>query len=168
MGKTTFRVSEDKRTLIVERKFNAPQTKVWEAYSNPNLLSKWWGPRGWETEIRHMDFSNGEYWHYGMKCTDSTQTDWYGKTSWGKATFNNILPKDSFEYVDEFCDENGVVTPEMPVSRTTVTLSESDGGTRVTSATTYDAPESLAQVLEMGMEEGFAQTWQRLAEFVEE
>ena len=67
-------------------------------------------------ETTHMDFSNGKYWHCGMQCVDPAQGDWYGKTSWGKATFENITPQHAFEHVDEFCDEHGVVDREMLVS----------------------------------------------------
>lgn len=168
MEKTTFTVGDDKKTLIVARTFHAPKSKVWRAYSDPKILARWWGPRGWETEIKHMDFSNGGCWHYGMKCMDPAQEEWYGKTSWGRASFSTIQPQDSFEYVDEFCDENGVVTPGMPQAKTTLTLVEDNGGTRVTLVTEYDSAETLRQVLEMGMEDGFAETWQKLAEFFED
>ena len=168
MEKTTFTVSDDKKTLIVERTFNAPKSTVWRAYSDPEMLARWWGPRGWQTEIKHMDFSNGGYWHFGMKCVDPAQEEWYGKTSWGRASFSNIQPQDSFEYVDQFCDENGVVAPGMPVAKATLTLTEVGGGTKVTIVTEYDSAETLKQVLEMGMEEGFAETWQKLAEFLED
>lgn len=166
MNKTVFTVASDRKTLIVERRFNARKSKVWDAYTRPELVAKWWGPRGWETEIKHMDFSDGGYWHYGMRCLDPEQGEWYGKTTWGKATFENIKPQDSFEYTDEFCDENGVVTPGMPTSRTVLILKEENGVTTVTGRTEYETPEALAQVLEMGMEEGFSQTWDRLEEFL--
>lgn len=164
MNKTIFTVDSDRKTLIVKRAFNATRSKVWEAFTNPELLKKWWGPRGWETEIKHMDFSDGGYWHYGMKCKDPAQKEWYGNTSWGKATYKDIRPQDSFEYTDVFCDANGRTTPGMPVSHTILTFAEAGGVTTVTSKTEYETPEALAQVLEMGMEEGLSQTWDRLEE----
>ena len=167
MRETTFTIGDDKKTLIVERTFHAPKSKVWRAYSDPDMLAQWWGPRGWETEIKHMDFSNGGHWHYVMRCVDPAQADWFGKASWGRASFHNIRAEDSFEYVDQFCDENGVVNAEMPTSKTTLTLTEIPGGTKVRLVTEYDTPETLKQVLEMGMEEGFRETWQKLAEFLE-
>lgn len=166
MNKTLFTIADDRKTLIVERTFNAPRNKVWEAFTNPELLAKWWGPRGWETEIKHMDFSDGGHWHYGMKCTDPAQEDWYGKTSWGKSIYKNITPQDSFEYTDMFCDENGTTTPGMPVSHTKLTFKDDGGATILTSKTEYETPEALAQVIEMGMEEGLSQTWDRLDQFL--
>lgn len=166
MSKMIFTVGDDGRTLTVRRTFKAPKSAVWRAFSDPALLAQWWGPRGWETEIKHMDFSDGGYWHYGMKCTDIQQGDWYGKTSWGHGTYQNINPQDSFEYTDAFSDENGTINPDMPIARTIVELTESGGATTVTSTTIYDTAEALAQVLEMGMKEGLTQTWDRLAELV--
>lgn len=166
MNRTTFTVANDKRTLVVERTFNVPKGRVWEAYSNPELLAKWWGPTGWTTQIKHMDFSDGGYWHYGMKCMDPEQIEWYGKTSWGKGTFKNITPTDSFEYTDVFCDENGTPIPGMPVAHTRMTLAETGGATTVTFETEYETPEALARVLEMGMKEGFTQTLDRLEEIL--
>ena len=166
MSKTTFTVGEDKRTLTAERTFAAPQTKLWQAFADPAKLARWWGPRGWETEIKHMDFQKGGYWHYGMKCVDPAQGDWFGKVSWGKGTFGTVHPQDLFEYVDAFCDEHGVVTPGMPVATTTMRFAEKAGATKVTSTTVYPTAEALSQVLNMGMEQGFSETWDRLDEFV--
>ncbi len=162
MSKTTFTVADDKKTLTVERTFDAPKEKVWAAYTKADLLQRWWGPRGWKTTIKHMEFVDGGYWHYGMTCEDKSQGDWFGKTSWGKAHFANITPQNSFEYTDAFCDENGDPIPDMPVSRTLLTMSEVDGKTRIVIRTEYDTPEALAQVLAMGMEQGLTETLDNL------
>ncbi len=162
MDKTTFTVEDDKKTLVAERTFDAPKHKVWQAYSDPEVLAKWWAPKGWETTIKHMNFADGDYWHYGMKCVDEEQGDWFGQTSWGKGVYDSIAPEDSFAYTDMFTDENGEATPGMPVTRTVVNLNEADGKTAVRTVSVYDTPESLAQVLEMGMKEGFSQAWDNL------
>lgn len=164
MNKTVFTIGDDKKTLIVTRTFPAERSRVWEAYSKPELLAQWWGPIGWETEIRHMDFSVGGYWHYCMRCVDKAQGDYYGMESWGKGTYTAISPIDSFSYDDEFCTDTAEPVPGMPVSHSTVTLVEDGSNTRFTSTTSYDTPEALKQVLEMGMEEGYRQTLDRLEE----
>jgi uncharacterized protein YndB with AHSA1/START domain len=164
MSETTFRVAEDGKTLVVERTFDAPKSRVWKAYSTRELLERWWGPRGWETLIKHLAFEDGGTWHYGMKCVDESQGEWFGKTSWGMFTYANIRPEDSFEYTDVFCDEEGDPTPGMPSSQTLVRLVERDGKTTVTTTTRYDSEEALSQVLEMGMKEGLTQTLDKLDE----
>jgi len=155
-------LSDDKKTLHISRTFQAAKSRVWEAYTNPELLAQWWGPVGWETEIKHMDFSVGGYWHYCMRCVDKAQGDYYGMESWGKGTFTAIAPKDRFSYDDEFCTATAEPVPGMPVSHSTVLLKENAGSTLMSCTTTYDTPEALQQVLEMGMEEGFNQTLDNL------
>lgn len=166
MEKTTFTVGEDNKTLTIERTFTAPRSKVWAAFTTPELFEKWWGPKGWKTTVKHMDFTDGGYLHYGMKCEDPAQTDWYGQTSWGKSTYHDIEAENKFRYVDEFCDENGVVTPGMPAMNISMSFVEDNGATRLVSTSVFDSPEALKQVIDMGMKEGLAQTWDRLEDLV--
>lgn len=166
MTETTFTVAEDNRTLVVEHMFAAPRSKVWAAWTTPELFAKWWGPRGWSTEVKHMDFQPGGYLLYGMKCEDPRQTDWYGKYSWGKSVYNQIDAEKSFAYTDYFSNENGVETPDMPVMQIQVTFEDVDAGTRVISTSVFESSDALQQVLDMGMEDGLRQTWDRLEELV--
>jgi uncharacterized protein YndB with AHSA1/START domain len=166
MTETKFTVGDDKKTLTIERVFSAPRSKVWAAWTTPELFAKWWGPRGWNTIVKHMDFTNGGYLHYGMVCQDPEQKDWYGKTSWGKSIYNDIKAENSFRYIDEFCDEHGQITPGMPAMDIHMEFIEQDGTTRVVSTTVFDKPEDLEQVIKMGMKEGLTQTWDRLEELL--
>lgn len=166
MSETTFTVADDRKTLVVERTFPAARQKVWDAYTKPELLARWWGPKGWETRIAHFDFSVGGHWHYCMECVDKAQGDFYGMESWGKATYTAISPKDSFAFEDAFSNEAGELNPNMPVSNTVVELREESGKTHLKSTTRYDSPEALSQVLEMGMEEGYKQTLDNLEELL--
>jgi len=162
MSQTTFTILDDRRTLVVERTFRAPKRKVWAAWTTPELLERWWGPKGWKTVIKHMEFREGGHQHYGMVCEDPDQTDWYGRTSWGKSTYHRIDAENAFDYTDAFCDENAVVTPGMPVMEIRVAFAARDGSTTVTSTSVFATPEALKQVIDMGMEEGLTQTWDRL------
>lgn len=162
MSETTFTVGSDKQSLIVERVFPASRHKVWEAYSNPQILARWWGPVGWETEIRHFDFTVGGYWHYCMRCVDKNQGDFYGMESWGRGSYTEISPMDLISQEDAFSNSSGEINPDMPVSRTTVRFQEEEGQTRLISQSHYESEAALQQVLEMGMEEGFRQTLDNL------
>ena len=152
--------------LTLERTFDAPRQKVWDAFTKPELFSKWWGPRGWNTEVQEFNFVEGGVNHYGMKCEDEAQGEWYGKYSWGKMVFANIIPMDSFDYVDYFADENAVVQDGMPVSTTAMRFMEEGDKTRVVSVTTFESEEALKAVMDMGMIEGITQTWDRLGELL--
>ena len=162
MNRTKFTVGEDKKTLVVERQFAATKSNVWRAYTDPELLRQWWGPKGWTTDIKHMDFSVGGYWHYCMRCIDKSQGDFFGMESWGKGTYTGISPEDSFSYDDEFCDERGNALPGMPMAHVTISLTAEKGSTLLTCTSRYDTADALTQVLEMGMEQGFTQTLDNL------
>jgi uncharacterized protein YndB with AHSA1/START domain len=166
MNETVFSIADDKKTLRVERLFPAGKARVWDAYTKPEILSQWWGPKGWETEIAHFDFTVGGYWHYCMRCVDKAQGDFYGMESWGKGTYTAISAKDSLSYDDAFCNESAEINADMPISSTTVTFVEENGQTRLISTTSYASEEALQQVLAMGMEEGFKQTLDNLEELL--
>lgn len=166
MGETKFTVQDDNKTLVVERVFHAPRNKVWAAWTMPELFAKWWGPRGWSTTVKEMDFREGGHLLYGMKCDDPAQADWYGKFSWGKSTYNHIDAENAFDYTDEFTDENGNAMPGMPVMDIKVDFHEDGDATRIVSTTVFPSPEALKQTIEMGMKEGLMQTWDRLEEML--
>lgn len=162
MNTATFTISDDKKTLTVERAFNAAAERLWDAYADPSLLAQWFSPSGWTTEVRSHRFVEGGEFSYTMRCTDETQ-DWFGQTSSGMMRFSNITPKSRIEYTDVFTDDAGVVNEAMPTSHSVVTisaLSETTSLLRV--ATSYATPEALNQVLEMGMEAGYTETLNKL------
>lgn len=162
MNKASFTVSEDKRTLIMERAFNAPAEKIWQAYADPSLLARWFSPNGWTTEVLSHRFEDGGEFAYLMRCIDEGQ-EWFGATSSGKMRFSNLLPCTCFEYMDVFTDENGVVNESMPTSHSVVTIiPQSPSSSVLRVETTYANAEALAQVLEMGMQAGYSETLDKM------
>ncbi|MGV2686761.1 SRPBCC domain-containing protein, partial [Clostridium perfringens] len=53
-----------------------------------------------------------------------------------------------------------------PATTVTMSFEEQDGKTKLISRAVYDSPEALKTVLDMGMEEGITQTWDRLEEYL--
>lgn len=166
MGDTKVTKDLQKRELTIERVFNASRDRVWDAWTNPGELAQWWGPRGWETTIKEFDFRPSGAWHYCMKCVDENQGEFYGQESWGKALYQEINEPDSFVYEDYFSDAAGTLNKEMPVTIITMTFTEEDGKTKVTSRGVYESEAALQQVVDMGIEQGIVQTLDRLEEFV--
>ena len=166
MSNMTFTPDLPNKKLTVERTFDAPREKVWKAWTDSDMFASWWGPRGWSTTVKHMDFTNGGYLLYGMKCEDKNQTDWYGQISWGKSVYRDIDEPNQFTYVDHFCDADGNINKDMPVMTIQVRFHDSDGKTKVTSLSLFESETALQQVLDMGMRPGLEQTWDRLAEML--
>lgn len=147
------------RELIGSRVFDAPRELVWKAYTEAEHIAKWWGPDGFTTVVPRLELRPGGVWHYGMK------SDEWGD-AWGKAIYREIVPPERLVYTDMFSDEEGNSVEGMPESEVTITFAEQDGRTLMTSRTVFASAEERAQVIEMGMEEGLAQTLDNLAEYL--
>lgn len=57
---------EDKRTITIKRIFNAPIKLVWKAWTKPEHIANWWGPKGMEVNVIEHDFRVGGKWKYTM------------------------------------------------------------------------------------------------------
>lgn len=166
MGETAITKDRATKSLKMERVFDAPRERVWQAWTDPEQFKQWWGPRGWQTEVKEANFRVGGTLHYGMKCVDESQGELYGQTSWGKMEFVTVDEPSSFTYKDVFSDEDGNVNPDMPAMTITVTFTEEDGKTRVVSTGVFESEEAYDKVIAMGVEQGAAETWDRLAEYL--
>lgn len=62
-----------KRTLTLTRIFNAPIQLVWEAWTQPEHIAQWWGPKGMETKVIAHDFRIGGVWKYAMTMPDGNE-----------------------------------------------------------------------------------------------
>jgi uncharacterized protein YndB with AHSA1/START domain len=155
MDKTKVTKDMENNTLVIERVVDAPRAKVWRAYSEKELFTKWWGPEGWETSVKEFEFKPGGRIHYCMKCVDKNQGEWFGQESWGLMELKELNEPDGFEYMDYFSDDAGAINKEMPGLRTEVELVEQDGKTTLITRAYADSPEGMQQLLEMGMVEGF-------------
>ncbi len=66
--------SEADRTLIIERIFKAKPDRVFKAWTDPEILVKWWGPEGFTTPECAMDVRNGGAWRTRMVGPDGGHT----------------------------------------------------------------------------------------------
>ena len=60
------------RELIITRELNAPIELVWEVWTDPEHLAKWWGPEGFTNTISKMDMKPGGDWDLVMHGPDGT------------------------------------------------------------------------------------------------
>ena len=57
-------------TITLEPPFKAPISLVWAAWTQPEHITQWWGPKSMTTEIIKHDFRVGGYWEFQMKMKD--------------------------------------------------------------------------------------------------
>jgi uncharacterized protein YndB with AHSA1/START domain len=148
------------RTFMVERVFSAPREKVFAAFTDCTHLLNWWGPHEWPLAHCNMDFRVGGSWHYAMKEIAT------GNESWGLMLFDEIVTPELIRYRDVFSDAQRTINTDLPETATTLNFYDEDGKTRVVSSSIYPDEAALKQILEMGMAEGFKETWDRLETYV--
>jgi len=153
--------------LTLERIFDAPRELVFKAFSEAEHLKHWWGPRGWTLPVCNVDFRPGGSWHYCMKCVDENQGEFFGMESWGKAVYEEIVTGKKIVYVDYFSDAEGNETEGMPSAHITMLFEEYEGKTKLISIGRYTSAEALQTVMDMGMEQGISETWDRLGEHLQ-
>ncbi|MCA9327783.1 SRPBCC domain-containing protein, partial [Candidatus Saccharibacteria bacterium] len=106
MGQVDVNKDLENKKLVITYVASGPVEKVWKAYSDQAWFEKWWGPEGWETTTKEFNFAAGGRVHYGMKCVDERQGEWFGQTSWGLMEIESVEDGHSFTYRDYFSDEN--------------------------------------------------------------
>lgn len=155
-NRTTITTPTD-REIVITRVFNAPRELVWKAWTQPEHLSRWWGPKGWTLPICKMDFRVDGTWYYCMKGPE-------GEESCGLAVYREIDEPERIVYTDYFANAQGNPVEGMPESLVTVKFTEQNGRTLVTSSVLYPTTEDRDRVLQMGMAEGITESLDRLDE----
>lgn len=150
------------KKLVIEYLANGPLEKVWRAYAEKDWFEKWWGPEGWETTVKEFSFVPGGRVHYGMKCIDENQGEWFGQTSWGLMEIQEVTDSKSFTYKDYFSDEAGTLNKDMPTLTITNEFLEEDGKTKIVSTSFADSTEQIEELVKMGMIEGFSSQLNKL------
>lgn len=158
--------TDNDRTYVMERVFDAPRELVFEAYSTAEHLKNWWGPKGWTLPFCEVDFRPGGTWFYCMKGPVGSE-DGEMMESWGKAVYQEIVEPERIVYIDTFVDSDGNRVEGTPEMLITVEFVEENGKTRLISKSLFESAEQLQQVLEMGMEQGFAETLDRLEAYLD-
>jgi uncharacterized protein YndB with AHSA1/START domain len=149
------------KSILVSREFNAPIEKVWRAYTESQLLDLWWGPSPWRAETKTMNFVAGGYWLYAMVSPENEK-------HFGRMSYTAIEPHKYFELEDSFCDENGVVNTDLPVSRGKTVFTETANGTLVEFKINYQTQAEVLQLVEMGFEQGISMCIEQLVALFKE
>jgi uncharacterized protein YndB with AHSA1/START domain len=151
MPVTSITKDPENLTLTVVADFAASVQRVWDAYTDPRQLSRFWGPPEYPATFTQHDVFPGGYSHYFMTGPD-------GSTHGGYWEWLDVKPPEgegaSFEVRDGFSNADGTPNTEMPTGRMVFHFEPTDAGSRVICTSFHDSADDLAMVLEMGMEEG--------------
>lgn len=145
------------REIVISRILHAPRELVWQAWTDPKHVANWWGPRGFTTTIKRMDFRVGGVWEHVMRGPD-------GANYPNKSTFKEIVPLERIVFLHGGGREEGPGATFMA----TWTFETVDGGkTRLTGRMVFPSAEARDFVAkEFGAIEGGRQTLERASEYV--
>ena len=156
-------------TFNFTREFDAPRTRVFNAFSNAEALNAWWGPIETRNSVIKLDFRPGGIFHYKMESQ--------GKITYGRFLFGKIQPFELLEFTNAFADENAkvvrapfdILIPLEIFYR--LQFTEHNGKTTIamTGQAVNASPGELEgfRSIELGMQRGFGATFDKLSSYLE-
>ena len=140
--------------LHLTRVYDAPVKLVWDAWTDPKQVAKWWGPRGFTITTHSKDLRPGGIWDYTMHGPDGT--DWPNKTLYHEV-----------EKYSRLVYDHGGNDVQKPLFKVTVTFKEINGKTKMDMTMKFESPERAREIAVFIKQAGGNSTWDRLAEFLE-
>ena len=141
-----------KRTLTLTRTFNAPINLVWEAWTQPEHIAQWWGPKGMKIEVLEHDFQVGGAWKYTMEMPDGSKFITEGVYI-EIEEFRKIYSTADFKPMTEGVEIRAV-------------FEESGNKTNFVFSVVHPTEEYCQQQEKMGFMNGWGSVFDRLADFV--
>ena len=151
-GATALSTPSD-REIVSERVFDAPRDLVFAAYTDPELIPRWWGPRGTTTIVEEMDVRPGGEWRFLLR-------DAGGEESAFRGTYREVTPPERIVQTFEWAGMPGHVIVE------TATFEDLGARTKVTGTSLFHTPEERDGMLSSGMERGLGESHDRLDELL--
>jgi uncharacterized protein YndB with AHSA1/START domain len=141
------------REIAMTRVFRAPRDLVFEAWTRPELLRRWFGPHGHRLVVCEIDLRVGGAWRFVLRAPDGTEMALAG-------VYREIARPDRLVYTERSECEAQVGSESL----VTVTLVEAAGVTTLTSTVRFESPRIRDELLGSGMDRGVAEGFERLDE----
>lgn len=160
MPVTEVNTDAEALTMTLTAEFPAPIERLWEVFTDPRQLERFWGPPGYPATFTSFDLTVGGRARYYM-------TSPQGEKYYATWEFLELDGPRSFTVLDSFADEDGKVNEELPTSRMTLVFEPTATGSRLESVTRFTSAEALEQVVAMGMIEGTTMAIDQLGRVLE-
>jgi uncharacterized protein YndB with AHSA1/START domain len=134
---------ESEREVIITRVYDAPARLLFEAYSKPEHIKQWFGPKGWPVTLCEMDFRVGGRFRFAMTGPSGKQNTPFG------GEYLEIVPNKKIVY------DNGFETKGAGRMVVTVTFDETGAGkTTLTIHTLFQSIAMRNSHVSRGFEQG--------------
>jgi uncharacterized protein YndB with AHSA1/START domain len=140
------------REVRLTRVFDAPRQMVWDAFTKPELMQRWFGPRGWSMTECTIDLRVGGGWRFVLQGPD-------GKKMGMRGAYREIKAPERSVHVETYDDYPGE-------SIVTAVFTEKGGKTTLEATVEYPSREVRDAVIQSGMEHGAAESYDKLAELL--
>ena len=138
--------------ILITREFGAPRHNVWRAYTEPELIKRWWaGKKGNVTSVE-VDLRVGGSWRYVMVANAGFEVAFHGE-------FREVAAPERLVNTEAF---EGIPDPDANAGVITVTLTEKDGRTYLESLCEYNDKATRDIVIDSGMESGMQEGYDEL------
>jgi uncharacterized protein YndB with AHSA1/START domain len=148
--------SYGERTVTLTRVYDAPRELVWRAWTDPEHLARWFGPRGFTASVPELDVRLGGSLRIVMHGPDGNDYPM-------KGVFREVKPPERLVFSNIAIDNDG---NHLLEGETTVMLEEEGGKTKLTLHTYAKGLVPLAPQMLAGMEAGWSQSFDKLGEVV--
>jgi uncharacterized protein YndB with AHSA1/START domain len=138
-------------TMTLDAEFDASPERVWQLWSDPRQLERWWGPPGYPATVTKHELRPGGRVDYHMTTPE-------GDTPRAYWEVQEVDPPHSLTVYDGFANDDGSPNTDMPVGEFRVTIEEVGAGrTRMSIVSSFPSSEAMEQLLAMGQEEGMTE-----------
>ncbi|WP_314853785.1 SRPBCC family protein [uncultured Microbacterium sp.] len=147
MPVTDITTDPENLTMTLVADAAAPVERLWQAFTTPDQLARFWGPPGWPARFTSFDLRPGGRVDYHM-------TSPQGQRSGGSWEVLSVDEGRSFEVNDSFVGDDGEKLEGFPSMRMVFSFEPTDAGSRLTNTTYFTSAEALEQVVALGAIEG--------------
>jgi uncharacterized protein YndB with AHSA1/START domain len=155
MAKTEFIFEPGNHEITMTRTFDAPRELVFKAMSDPQLISKWWGPRDHWTKVDKMEARAGGSWRFINGDSSGNEYGFHG-------VYHLVDAPERVVQTFEFEGVPGHVALE------TMVLEDLGGKTRLVQQSVFQTVADRDMMLQTGMQTGATESNDRLAELLVE
>jgi uncharacterized protein YndB with AHSA1/START domain len=162
--------SNDKTAFVITRRFDVPLAVVWKAWSEPDQLKHWWGPKGCSIDIKRFEFRPGGFFHYVMNFESAP-------AMWGRFNYREIAALERMVWLNSFSNERCGITrapfdERCPLEiQNAVTFTEQAGQTTVTLRAEpfgeVDIEREYFEELQPSLDQGYGGTFEQLTKYLQ-
>lgn len=156
--------------VTISRVFDAPRELVWKAWTEPELIMKWWGPEQFTSPSIKVDLRVGGKYIFAMKGPAGSEWD---RVMYSAGVYKEIVPNEKLVVTDYFSDEEGnMIEPSaegqdtnFPKEMTVTVLFEEVENGKTKLSVIYPKPETAEQleaIKKSGMVEGWNSSLNKL------